>query len=55
MRAIAEATIPKAGVVHASAGVAELAADDTSADLFGRADIGLYRAKDAGKARSATG
>ena len=40
------------GVLKISAGVAELRPDDTAADLFKRADQALYRAKNAGKART---
>ncbi len=43
--------IPKIGALKISAGVAELRAEDTAADLFKRADHALYRAKNAGKAR----
>jgi len=43
--------IEKIGALKISAGVAELRADDTAADLFKRADHALYRAKHAGKAR----
>ena len=43
--------IPKIGSLKISAGVAELRAEDTAADLFKRADHALYRAKNAGKAR----
>jgi diguanylate cyclase (GGDEF)-like protein len=43
--------IPKIGALKISAGVAELRAEDTAADLFKRADNALYRAKNAGKAR----
>ena len=42
----------KVGVLKISAGVAELRRDDTPADLFKRADQALYRAKNAGKART---
>jgi diguanylate cyclase (GGDEF)-like protein len=55
VRTLAAATVDKAGPIHASAGVAELAADGTAADLFERADVALYRAKNAGKARTAAG
>ncbi len=53
MRAVSAKPIGKAGMLHASAGVAELMRDDTVADLFERADHALYRAKDAAKARTA--
>ena len=43
--------IAKIGALKISAGVAELRADDTAADLFKRADHALLRAKNAGKAR----
>jgi diguanylate cyclase (GGDEF)-like protein len=44
--------IEKVGSLKISAGVAELRLDDTAADLFKRADHALYRAKNAGKART---
>jgi diguanylate cyclase (GGDEF)-like protein len=44
--------IDKIGALKISAGVAELRQDDTAADLFKRADHALYRAKNAGKART---
>jgi diguanylate cyclase (GGDEF)-like protein len=46
--------IDKVGALKISAGVAELRADDTAADLFNRADSALYRAKSTGKARIIT-
>jgi diguanylate cyclase (GGDEF)-like protein len=49
--AIRTQKIEKIGALKISAGVAELRADDTAADLFKRADHALYRAKHAGKAR----
>jgi diguanylate cyclase (GGDEF)-like protein len=53
--AIASAKVDRAGSLRASAGVAELEAEDTGLGLFERADLALYRAKDAGKARTAAG
>jgi diguanylate cyclase (GGDEF)-like protein len=53
--AVSAAPFEKAGAVHASAGVAELERKDGSNDLFERADLALFRAKHAGKARTATG
>jgi diguanylate cyclase (GGDEF)-like protein len=44
--------IEKVGALKISAGVAELRQDDTAADLFKRADQAMYRAKNAGKART---
>jgi diguanylate cyclase (GGDEF)-like protein len=52
VRAIAATPIDKAGTLRASAGVAELTREGNGADLFERADHALYRAKDAGKART---
>jgi diguanylate cyclase (GGDEF)-like protein len=49
--AIRSQKISKAGSLKISAGVAELRADDSAADLFKRADHALYRAKNAGKSR----
>ena len=43
--------VEKIGALKISAGVAELRAEDTAADLFERADHALYRAKNSGKAR----
>jgi diguanylate cyclase (GGDEF)-like protein len=43
--------IDKVGALKISAGVSELRADDTAADLFKRADDALLRAKGSGKAR----
>jgi diguanylate cyclase (GGDEF)-like protein len=43
--------IDRVGALKISAGVAELRAEDTPADLFNRADHALYRAKSTGKAR----
>ena len=53
--AISGKPVDKAGPSRASAGVAELEPDDSAHDLFERADVALYRAKDAGKAHSAAG
>jgi diguanylate cyclase (GGDEF)-like protein len=50
--AIRSQKIEKVGALKISAGVAELRPDDTAADLFKRADHALYRAKNAGKART---
>ncbi len=50
--AIRSQKIDKIGALKISAGVAEVRQDDTSADLFKRADHALYRAKNAGKART---
>jgi diguanylate cyclase (GGDEF)-like protein len=50
--AIRSQKINKVGALKISAGVAELRQDDTAADLFKRADHALYRAKNAGKART---
>jgi len=55
MRAVAAAPTANAGILHVSAGVAELARDDSSADVFERADHALYRAKGEGKARMVAG
>jgi diguanylate cyclase (GGDEF)-like protein len=44
-RAVAAEPIAKVGTLTLSAGVAELAPEDTAADLFERADADLYRAK----------
>jgi len=52
MRAIAARPIGGAGILNVSAGVAELRAGDTPADLFQRADDALYLAKAQGKART---
>jgi diguanylate cyclase (GGDEF)-like protein len=51
-RAIASGPLATAGVVHISAGIAELRPDDGAKELFERADNALYGAKDAGKAQS---
>ena len=50
--AIRSQKIDKVGALKISAGVAEVRKDDTPADLFKRADHALYRAKNAGKART---
>jgi diguanylate cyclase (GGDEF)-like protein len=50
--ALAAAPIAQAGRLRASAGVAELEADDDAITLFERADEALYRAKAAGKAQA---
>jgi len=50
--AIRAQKIDKVGVLKISGGVAELRQDDTAADLFARADNAMYRAKNAGKART---
>jgi diguanylate cyclase (GGDEF)-like protein len=50
--AIRAQKIDRVGVLKISAGVAELREDDTVADLFTRADDAMYRAKNAGKART---
>jgi diguanylate cyclase (GGDEF)-like protein len=55
VHAIAGKPFEKAGRIGASAGSAALAPDDRGADLFDRADSALYRAKEAGKRRSAAG
>jgi len=55
VRAIAGRAVDKVGPIGASAGAAELAPDDRGADLFDRADVALYRAKDAGKRHGAVG
>ena len=49
--AIRAQKIDKVGALKISAGVSELRADDTAADLFKRADDALLRAKGSGKAR----
>ena len=51
-RAIRSEKIEKVGALKISAGVAELRPDESPSDLFNRADQALYRAKDAGKART---
>ena len=51
-RAVAERPIDKGHTLNVSAGVAELKADDDPNGLFERADEALYRAKQAGKART---
>ncbi len=51
-QAIRGQKIAKVGTLKISAGVAEARPDDTAADLFKRADQALYRAKNAGKART---
>jgi diguanylate cyclase (GGDEF)-like protein len=51
-RAISGRLIVQAGTIHVSAGVAELRPEDGAPELFQRADDALYRAKDAGKART---
>jgi diguanylate cyclase (GGDEF)-like protein len=51
--AISGRPIGQAGRLKVSAGVAELAAEDDSISFFERADEALYRAKEAGKGRSA--
>jgi len=50
-RAVSSEPIAKAGTLKISAGVAELSPDDTSTDLFERADEDLYRTKAAAKQR----
>jgi len=50
--AIRAQKIDKVGVLKISGGVAELRPDETAADLFTRADHAMYRAKNAGKART---
>jgi diguanylate cyclase (GGDEF)-like protein len=52
MRGVSTTPTQNAGVLQVSAGVAELGRDDSAANLFERADNALYRAKDAGKART---
>jgi diguanylate cyclase (GGDEF)-like protein len=54
-RAVAAEPIAKAGTLKISAGVAELSPDDTSTDLFERADEDLYRTKAATKRRRPAG
>jgi diguanylate cyclase (GGDEF)-like protein len=49
--AIRAQKIDKVGALKISAGVSELRAGDTAADLFHRADEALLRAKNSGKAR----
>jgi diguanylate cyclase (GGDEF)-like protein len=51
-RAVSARPIGQAGTLYLSAGVAELRRDDGAKELFERADDALYRAKDAGKART---
>jgi diguanylate cyclase (GGDEF)-like protein len=51
-RAIASRPLGTAGTMYISAGIAELRRDDGAKELFERADDALYRAKDAGKART---
>lgn len=51
-RAVSTLPIGQAGLLHVSAGIAELKPEDDSISLFERADRGLYEAKDAGKGRS---
>jgi diguanylate cyclase (GGDEF)-like protein len=55
VRALAATPVEKVGPIHASAGAAELAPDDTAADVFDRADMALYRAKGSGKSRRVAG
>jgi diguanylate cyclase (GGDEF)-like protein len=52
--AISGRPIGQAGRLHISAGVAELKPEDDSISFFERSDEALYRAKNAGKAQSAT-
>jgi diguanylate cyclase (GGDEF)-like protein len=52
--AISGRPIGQAGMLHISAGVAELRSEDDSISFFERADQALYRAKDAGKGRAFT-
>jgi diguanylate cyclase (GGDEF)-like protein len=51
--AIRAQKIEKAGTLKISAGVSELRENDTAAELFRRADHGMYRVKGDGKERSA--
>ena len=51
-RGISGRLIAQAGTMHVSAGVAELRPEDGAQQLFQRADDALYRAKNAGKART---
>ena len=52
--AIRQQKIEKVGALRISAGVAEVRPDDSATDLFQRADEALYRAKEGGKARTAS-
>ena len=54
-RAVSVEPIAKGGTLKVSAGVAELSPEDTSTDLFERADEDLYRAKSAAKQRERGG
>ena len=51
-RAIGVRPITPAGTINLSAGVAEMRPADRPADLFERADVALYRAKELGKAQT---
>lgn len=52
--AIRQQKIDKVGALRISAGVAEVRPADGATDLFQRADEALYRAKEGGKARTAS-
>ncbi|HEX7083390.1 MAG TPA: sensor domain-containing diguanylate cyclase [Gaiellaceae bacterium] len=51
-RGVRGEAIGQAGVLHVSAGIAELTGGENAAALFERADEALYRAKELGKART---
>ncbi len=51
--AVASRSLGEGGKLYLSAGVAELRPDDDAVSFFQRADDALYRAKEAGKGRSA--
>jgi diguanylate cyclase (GGDEF)-like protein len=55
MRAVTAAPTDNTGTLHVSAGVAEMGREDSSNDVFERADLALYRAKGEGKARMVAG